>query len=195
MKGCSDCCIEREYYPTEKFGRIGVLLLPFEKQKMQTHALKLGLEIRIIPRLAVIRADNNQANESLEPEIIAFQMMGSKKNGTICPFLDTENSSRSPHGGFLCKIYDDRPLACRAYPVISTERHAGRETAMLDNHCAFCRTNGTIRAKSSGVQAELEALAIIKSNVTAATQDRILRYATATGEEGIGMLPEGWVAE
>ena len=33
----------------------------------------------------------------------------------LCPFLDA--SKRSPHGGFSCMIYSDRPLACRAYPV------------------------------------------------------------------------------
>jgi hypothetical protein len=32
---CSQCCIEREYYPTKKFGKIGVLILPEEKEKIE----------------------------------------------------------------------------------------------------------------------------------------------------------------
>ena len=30
---CSDCCIQREYYPTKQFGKIGSLILPEEKEK------------------------------------------------------------------------------------------------------------------------------------------------------------------
>ena len=31
---CSQCCIEREYYPSKKFGKIGVLILPEEKEAL-----------------------------------------------------------------------------------------------------------------------------------------------------------------
>ena len=30
IEECSQCCIEREYYPTKQFGKIGVLILPEE---------------------------------------------------------------------------------------------------------------------------------------------------------------------
>ncbi|MFB5608121.1 MAG: YkgJ family cysteine cluster protein, partial [Candidatus Nitrosomaritimum yanchengensis] len=32
IQDCSQCCIEREYYPGKKFGKIGVLILPEEKE-------------------------------------------------------------------------------------------------------------------------------------------------------------------
>ena len=32
---CSQCCVEREYYPTKQFGKIGVLILPEEKKKYE----------------------------------------------------------------------------------------------------------------------------------------------------------------
>jgi hypothetical protein len=35
IQDCSQCCIEREYYPEKKFGKIGVLILPEEKEKME----------------------------------------------------------------------------------------------------------------------------------------------------------------
>ena len=34
IEECSQCCIEREYYPSKKFGKIGVLILPEEKTKI-----------------------------------------------------------------------------------------------------------------------------------------------------------------
>ena len=33
IEECSQCCIEREYYPTKQFGKIGVLILPEEKKR------------------------------------------------------------------------------------------------------------------------------------------------------------------
>ena len=33
IEECSQCCIEREYYPTKQFGKIGVLILPEEKEE------------------------------------------------------------------------------------------------------------------------------------------------------------------
>ena len=35
VQDCSQCCIEREYYPEKKFGKIGVLILPEEKERIQ----------------------------------------------------------------------------------------------------------------------------------------------------------------
>ena len=35
IQDCSQCCIEREYYPGKKFGKIGVLILPEEKEKIE----------------------------------------------------------------------------------------------------------------------------------------------------------------
>ena len=33
IEECADCCIQREYYPSKQFGKIGVLILPEEKKK------------------------------------------------------------------------------------------------------------------------------------------------------------------
>jgi Fe-S-cluster containining protein len=116
-------------------------------------------------------------------------MMGKNADGDLCPFLDVESGERSPHGGFNCRIYPERPLACRAYPVIDADR-----AATLDGHCQFCKKFSTTKAASEGLQQEVEALARIKSSVTA-SKSRVWRYATATGRSGDVFLPEGWVAE
>ena len=48
VEECSQCCIEREYYPTKQFGKIGVLILPVEKERiekqMRKHAENLEFE-------------------------------------------------------------------------------------------------------------------------------------------------------
>ena len=37
---CAQCCIEREYFPSKEFGKIGVLILPEEKEKLEKLAEK-----------------------------------------------------------------------------------------------------------------------------------------------------------
>ena len=181
IQDCSDCCIYREYYPSVEYGKIGVLLLPEEKIAMEKLAKRKNVKLRILPRLAV---------GSEHPEnVIAYQMMGRSNDGDLCPFLDIEGKKRSPHGGFSCVIYSERPLACRAYPVID----AGK-AAILDGHCQFCKKHSTSKASVTGLQHEIEALAKIKQSVTAG-EGRVWRYATATGMTKDIMLPEGWVAE
>ncbi len=175
MERCSDCCVYREYYPTKAFGKIGVLLLPEEKNRIEELASQIGISVRIVPRLAL---------GAYEPErIIAYQMMG-KSDGDWCPFLDTER--KSPHDGYACSIYKERPLACAAYPVID----AGA-VATLDPRCQFCKTHSQT-ASLDGLQGELEALAKIKAQVRA-DNARVWRYATATGKEAV--FPEGWVLD
>jgi len=113
VQDCSKCCIEREYYPTKKFGKVGVLILPDEKEKIESLAKNLHLDIVILPRIGVSYEKSNGP-----AKILAYQLMGRESNGNTCPFLDTESEERSPHGGYKCRIYESRPLACRAYPVI-----------------------------------------------------------------------------
>ena len=36
INDCSQCCIEREYYPSKRFGKVGVLILPEEKDKIES---------------------------------------------------------------------------------------------------------------------------------------------------------------
>jgi uncharacterized protein len=183
LQGCSDCCIFREYYPSVEYGKIGVLLLPEEKASVERLAKNLGTKVRIIPRLAV--------GKNSPERIIAYQMMGKNEDGDLCPFLDVESKERSPHGGFKCKIYSDRPLACRAYPVIDVLGN----TARFDPHCQFCKKFSTSKASSEGLQREIEALAKIRASVNSDDDDTsIWRYATATGKSN-GLQPEGWILE
>ena len=53
IQDCSQCCIEREYYPSKKFGKIGVLILPEEKERIEQIAKINGLKISILPRIGI----------------------------------------------------------------------------------------------------------------------------------------------
>ena len=71
VQDCSKCCIEREYYPTTKFGKVGVLILPDEKEEIESLAKKLRLDIIILPRIGV------SYEKSVVPtKILAYQLMG-----------------------------------------------------------------------------------------------------------------------
>ena len=189
VQGCSDCCIYREYYPSVKYGKIGVLVLPEEKAAIERLAKSMGIKVKIIPRVAV--------GKNSPDKIIAYQMMGKNEDGNLCPFLDVESKERSTHGGFKCKIYSHRPLACRAYPLIDISN----KKAKFDPHCQFCKKFSTTEARGEGLQREMEALAKIRARVTAGDDDddnnndaSIWRYATATGTSD-NLLSEGWFVE
>jgi len=176
---CSQCCIEREYYPNKKFGKIGVLILPEEKEKIEHLAKIKGLEISILPRIGISEEGN------LNPtKILAYQLMGIEPNGNTCPFLDMETSDRAPHGGFPCKIYNKRPLACMAYPLIESE------PITLDQKCKFCKEHGTA---DKNLNLEIESLLKIKTKMTADTP-LIWRYATGIGEKSDkNQIKKGWL--
>ena len=166
VEGCSKCCIEREYYPSVKFGKVGVLLLPDEKQKIESFAKKHSIKVEILPRIGI-------SEKNVKPdEILAYQLMGKESNGNTCPFLDTESNSRSPHGGYMCKIYQDRPLACRAYPLMESS------PPTLDPKCKFCETCSTV---DGNINSELESLVKIKNKMDTSAR-YIWRYATGIGE-------------
>lgn len=148
IKECSQCCIEREYYPSKKFGKIGVLVLPEEKERIERLANKHGLKIKILPRIGI-----SEKEDSAPTKILAYQMMGSEKNGNTCPFLDIDSGNKSPHGGFPCKIYKERPLACNAYPLIESE------PIVLDQKCKFCKEHGDA---DQNLNSEMESLLKIK---------------------------------
>ena len=185
VSGCSDCCIYREYYPTEQFGKIGVLLLPDEVASIQAQADKNNVAVKILPRIALGRKSPDR--------VIAYQMMGRNQDGDVCPFLDLESDKRSPHGGYACKIYEDRPLACRAYPLLETG-----DSVTLDGHCRFCVEHHTTSVSAQTLRSEAVALERIKEKVQVTDGSlRVWRYATAAGSsqhEG-KMLREGWVIE
>lgn len=181
IKECSQCCIEREYYPSKEFGKIGVLILPEEKERMEKLAEKKGLKIEILPRIGTSKI------KSLNPEkILAYQLMGSEKNGNTCPFLDTSGIDKSPHGGFPCKIYRERPLACRSYPLIESD------PITLDQKCKFCKEHGNT---DQNVNSEIESLLKIKEKMIP-DESRIWRFATNVGEpEDKKIMSHGWILE
>lgn len=177
IKDCSKCCIEREYYPTKKFGKVGVLILPSEKKQLEYLAEKKGIKITILPRIGV--SEKPDAPDT----ILAYQMMGKDANGNTCPFLDMDSDKRSPHGGYVCKIYDFRPLACRAYPVIEST------PLSLDSKCKFCEICDT---PTGNVNLELESLIEIKDQMKT-DAPYVWRYATGVGElQDKELIENGW---
>jgi Fe-S-cluster containining protein len=189
IKECSDCCIYREYYPSIEYGKIGVLIMPEERLKIKAIAARRCIDVKIIPRLGI--GMNTKGNGP--KKIIAYQMMGKNFNGNCCPFLDTESSQRSPHGGLICKIYGQRPLSCIAYPVIQENG----KLAYLDRKCAFCHKFSTTIAEQNGLQEEVEALTKIKAGINVDEKIEIWRYATAIGDEENApkFFPAGWILQ
>ena len=180
IEECSQCCIEREYYPNKKFGKIGVLLLSDEKERIEKLAKDMKIEVSILPRIGISNSTN-----SVE-KILAYQMMGIEKNGNTCPFLDTKGEKRSPHGGYSCKIYNERPLACRAYPVIESN------PTKLDEKCKFCKECGNTE---SNLETEMESLIKIKEKMKV-EQAIVWRFATGVGEKEYKKLfKNGWHIE
>jgi len=178
---CSQCCIEREYYPSKKFGKIGVLILPEEKERIEKLSKTNGLKIKIVPRIGISEDKNSGPTK-----ILAYQLMGIEKNGNTCPFLDTDSGDKSPHGGFPCKIYKDRPLACMTYPLIESE------PITFDQKCKFCKEHGTA---DQNLNSEMESLLKIKEKMNT-NASFIWRFATHVGEEeDQEILEAGWILE
>ena len=112
--------------------------------------------------------------------------MGIEKNGNTCPFLDTKSRDKSPHGGFPCKIYKDRPLACMTYPLIETE------PITFDEKCKFCKEKGTA---DKNLNSEIESLLKIKEKMETDALF-IWRFATGIGEhEDKQILESNWILE
>lgn len=181
IEDCSQCCVEREYYPSKKFGKIGVLILPEEKEKIEKLSKTNNLKIKIVPRIGV-----SHNRTSAPTEILAYQLMGIEENGNTCPFLDTKSGDKSPHGGFPCRIYKDRPLACTSYPLIESE------PITLDEKCKFCKEYKTA---DENLNAEMESLLKIKESMDTSAR-YIWRFATGVGEkEDQNIFRTGWILE
>jgi len=186
IEDCSDCCIYRQYYPSVDYGKIGVLLLPDEKKLIEDQSKARKIKTTIFPRLGV--GFNRKSNGPRQ--VIAYQLMGKNSDGDYCPFLDTNSTSRSPHGGFNCVIYDTRPLSCRAYPAIKENKRA----VELDSNCKFSCQYTNKASKKSLVDNELNALSKISNNYDKFASQKIWRYATHIGEKPFikMLLPRGW---
>ncbi|RNJ78918.1 MAG: YkgJ family cysteine cluster protein [Nitrosopumilus sp. H8] len=179
VEECSKCCVEREYYPSKRFGKVGVLLLASERDAVRSLADSAGIKVTILPRIGV-------SDGSSKPDVLAYQLMGTEQNGNTCPFLDTSSGAKSPHGGHPCRIYGDRPLACRAYPLIESK------SVELDSKCRFCKECGHA---DGNLDSEIEALARIKAGMNPGN-GKIWRYATGVCEpEDAGIAETGWIAD
>jgi len=189
VDGCSDCCIYRQYFPSVEYGKTGVLLLPHEKLKIESCAQRNGTEIKILPRIGI----GDERHNAGPDKIIMYQMMGKDTNGNTCPFLDIDSYKKAPNGGYPCKIYEKRPLACQAYPVSHCTKN---QNPVLDTRCKFCEGNVNKPEKNSLIK-ELAALEQIKGNTRISTTTPVWRYATHIGEEKDRkkFLPEGWVLQ
>ena len=181
IRDCSQCCIEREYHPSKKFGKIGVLVLPVENERIEGLARDMGITVSILPRIGI-----SERGGTAPAKVVAYQMMGREENGNTCPFLDTESAERSPHGGYVCRIYGQRPLACAAYPLYESE------PPTLDQKCKFCREHGSA---DGNLDSEAEALLKIKSKM-GFPAPMVWRYATGVGEgPDMGEIQNGWIPE
>lgn len=195
ISDCSDCCIYREYYPSTEYGKIGVLVLPHEKQRIERYARKMGLVIKILPRLGI----GLNGSRSGPRTVIAYQLMGKESDGNVCPFLDLDNSHRSPHGGLLCKIYDKKPIACTAYPVNSEDKRI----VTLDSKCKYCKVNNSddmstcSRTSKYGLETEIGTLVKIQRSFHVDERTEVWRYATQIGEQEkqSRFYPRGWVLQ
>lgn len=181
IENCSQCCIEREYYPSKRFGKIGVLILPEEKDRLEKLAITNGLKVEILPRIGI-----SEIKDSSPTKILAYQLMGSEINGNTCPFLDTDSGNKSPHGGFPCKIYKERPLACMAYPLIESN------PITLDQKCKFCKEHGNA---DQNLNSEVESLLKIKEKMIP-NMSIVWRFATGVGDlEDKEIIESGWILE
>jgi Fe-S-cluster containining protein len=185
IQDCSDCCINRQYYPSVDYGKIGVLLLPEEKMEIENLAESYKINITILPRIGI--GINKKSNGPRQ--VIAYQLMGSNIDGDYCPFLDIKSNNRSPHGGFNCVIYNERPLSCQAYPALKENN----TVVELDCNCKFsCQYSKQVNINF--LDTELSALSRIKNNFERFTQQTIWRFATHIGEKRYikFLLPRGW---
>ena len=157
-----------------------VMARVYDHSTIESLAKNIGINVNIVPRIGI-------SSDSSGPEkIIAYQMMGKEKNGNTCPFLDTESNARSPHGGFTCKIYNQRPLACKAYPLIETK------PITLDQKCKFCQTCPTA---DSNLNSEIESLIQIQNKMNT-DMPTIWRYATGIGEpDDLPNIQKGWIRQ
>ena len=155
---------------------------------LERKAKDLEFRIKILPRLGLSSLQMKKGPE----KIIAFQLMGAQEDGNLCPFLDLDSESRSPHGGYNCSIYAARPLACQAYPVLKESK----KTVVLDSKCAYSCMYGAACSPKL-MNSELLALQVIKKVVRTGNYTNIWRYATHVGESKYRerFLPEGWYLE
>ena len=164
-----------------------MLLLPKEKEKIEHLAETKKVDIKVLPRIGVGLGDNGTSPES----ILVYQLMGRERDGNICPFLDTDGSEQSPHGGARCTIYDERPTACKAYPLVSIDPTASK----LDSNCRYCVSSNENKVCNLGLNNEIMALNEIMVSTRVGEGTQLWRYATNVGDpsDDKKLLPGGWI--
>ena len=103
IEECSQCCIEREYYPSKEFGKIGVLILPEEKERIERLGKTSGLEIKIIPRIGI-----SENEDEIPTKNFGISINGNKKKMEIHVLSWTQKVEISHHMGDFHVEYTKR---------------------------------------------------------------------------------------
>jgi Fe-S-cluster containining protein len=131
---CGECCHIREKknfsqeeehaYYRFMFNKFGIIYLaslnhitinvwPEEKDILVSEAKKKNIELRIKPKRALYNLKNQ------ELIILDYYI-----DHDTCPFFDKKNK--------LCQIYNERPLICRSYPLLTTRSYGKCKYKNLD---------------------------------------------------------------
>jgi len=113
---CGKCCNKD---PVKD--RFGLILFDFEKKQIEKIAKEHNVELNIKPHLSI--TDKNSKKEI----VILYNFEADK-----CPFYKQD-----------CLIYDDRPIVCRAFPVMTAGTHSKGE--VIKN--TYCPENKRLKPK------------------------------------------------
>jgi hypothetical protein len=108
---------------------------------------------------------------------------------TVILVLSGTDGQGDPSCGARC-IYDERPAACRAYPLVSIDP----TISTLDSKCSYCVSTKDNMVCNLGLSNEIKALSEIMISTCVDEGTQLWRYATNVGDSSDGkMLPEGWI--
>lgn len=117
-RGCGACCRQLVPISAVEAREVGKLVerLPeprrSEVKQRFADASKRLEEAGLLPQLRNPGAFDREQMKSLDLEYFAYRI--------ACPFLEEES----------CSIYEDRPIACREYLVVSPAEHCSEATAV-----------------------------------------------------------------
>ncbi|MEM4389538.1 MAG: YkgJ family cysteine cluster protein [Candidatus Micrarchaeia archaeon] len=137
---CAKCCMHLRqpagsgapqqgpaYFLAEP-GERGPTLFEWEKERLEAKAAELGLPVQILPLQVLFDASVEGGRVVVALWHLAME---------ACPFLS----------GKLCGIYEDRPLACRAFPLFGS-RVAWNRFRQKPFASALCPRAVEVRARS-----------------------------------------------
>ncbi len=108
---CANCC----HFPPDLEKKIPVY--PEEATVLETQAAQMGVPLRLLEDFVLPDTKNQKI-------LVARYQLLPDENG-VCPFL----------GGEGCRIYEFRPLACRAYPLSLKMVDAFTREFFIDKMC------------------------------------------------------------